>query len=87
MPIKNSYEIMKIILFDTSRKDLGRYFGVLIAWIVLNNVLLPICIGLFAYITKRNIMKAAKREKEEKFENERLSQEVIEKESKTTDTL
>lgn len=62
MPIKNAYELMKIVLFDTSRRALGRYFGILIAWIVVNNLLLPFCMMAFAMITKKKIMKQAQQE-------------------------
>lgn len=57
MPIKNGYELMKIALFNTSKAALGRYIGILVAWIVLNNILLPFCILFFATTMKRKIMK------------------------------
>lgn len=57
MPIKNAYELMKMALFNTSRESLGRCIGVLVAWIVLNNILLPFCIMFFATMMKRKIMK------------------------------
>lgn len=60
MPIKNAYELMKVTLFDTSRKDLGRYFGILVAWIVLNNILLPLCMAFFSWTMKKKIMKEIK---------------------------
>ena len=51
---------MKVTLFDTSRKDLGRYFGILVAWIVLNNILLPLCMAFFSWTMKKKIMKEIK---------------------------
>ncbi|GAV26932.1 hypothetical protein PMKS-000393 [Pichia membranifaciens] len=60
MPIKNAYELLKVTLFDTSRKNLGRYFGILVAWIVLNNLLLPVCMAFFSWNMKRKIMKEVK---------------------------
>lgn len=66
MPIKNAYELMKIVLFDTSRRALGRYFGILIAWIVVNNLLLPFCMMAFAMITKKKVMKQARQEQAHK---------------------
>ncbi|KAG7696666.1 hypothetical protein KL951_003122 [Ogataea haglerorum] len=60
MPIKNSYELMKVLLFDTYRGHLGRNFGILVAWIVLNNILLPFCLMFFSWYMKRKLTKAAK---------------------------
>ncbi|KAH3660570.1 hypothetical protein OGAPHI_007156 [Ogataea philodendri] len=57
-PIKNAYELMKMQLFDTYRGQLGRNIGVLIAWIVLNNILFPFCLYFFSWSMKRNMMKA-----------------------------
>lgn len=60
MPIKNAYELMKVILYDTSRHNIGREFGILIAWVVLNNLLMPLCLALFATRMKKKIMKEQK---------------------------
>ncbi|QPG72740.1 hypothetical protein FOA43_000041 [Brettanomyces nanus] len=57
MPIKNGYEIMKVVLMDTYRGNLGRNFGVLVAWLVLNSILQPFCMLFFAYMTKRRLEK------------------------------
>lgn len=56
MPIKNSYELMKVLIFDTSRKNIGREFGILVAWIAVNNLLLPLCIMFFANRMKKQAM-------------------------------
>ncbi|KAG0683906.1 hypothetical protein C6P40_004438 [Pichia californica] len=66
MPIKNAYELMKVILFNTSHRAVGRCFGILVAWIALNNALLPLCMAFFATVTKKKIMAAAKAELEKK---------------------
>ncbi|VEU21392.1 DEKNAAC102545 [Brettanomyces naardenensis] len=55
LPIKNGYELMKITLLDTYKGHLGRYFGVLVAWVVLNNILMPFCLIFFASMTKKKI--------------------------------
>lgn len=57
MPIKNAYELMKIVLFDTTRRDIGRNVGILIAWMILNMALLPVCIMFFATMMKRKTIK------------------------------
>ncbi|GME75538.1 unnamed protein product [Ambrosiozyma monospora] len=59
MPIKNAYEIMKIIFFDSYRGNLGRYFGILVAWVVLNMILHPLCLMFFSMQTKKKIQKEA----------------------------
>lgn len=56
MPIKNGYELMKVLIFNTTRKHIGRQFGILIAWIVLNNLLLPFCLIFFAERMKKQAM-------------------------------
>lgn len=56
MPIKNAYELMKVLIFDTSRAHIGREFGILVAWIGLNNILLPFCIMFFASRMKKQAM-------------------------------
>lgn len=62
MPIKNAYELMKVVLFNTSHKDVGRCFGTLIAWIVANNLLLPICMAFFSWNMKKKITKQTQQE-------------------------
>ncbi|GMG19225.1 unnamed protein product [Ambrosiozyma monospora] len=60
MPIKNAYELMKILFFDTYRGHIGRYFGILVAWVVLNNILMPFCLMFFSFKMKRAAAKMAK---------------------------
>lgn len=60
IPIKNAYELIKITLFNTSHKDIGRCFGVLAAWLVLNNLLFPLCIIFFSTRMKKKIIKEQK---------------------------
>lgn len=73
MPIKNAYELMKIVLFDVTKAHMGRYFGILAAWIALNSILLPLCIFFFAFMTKKRIVKEQRQiiEKELKQQNEK----------------
>ncbi|CCH43153.1 Nitrosoguanidine resistance protein SNG1 [Wickerhamomyces ciferrii] len=41
MPLYNGNELLKIIFLDTYKGNIGRNVGVLIAWIVLMNIILP----------------------------------------------
>lgn len=43
-PIYNVLEATRIVLCDTTKKDMGRYFGVIIAWMVVNTALLPLTV-------------------------------------------
>lgn len=76
MPIKNSYELMKVLLFDTYRGDIGRNFGILVAWIAVNNLLMPLCLFFFATMMKKKIMgeeKARKDAEAANLEKEKVS--------------
>lgn len=41
MPVYNSYHLMNIAYFNSWKGNMGRYIGILIAWIVLSNALMP----------------------------------------------
>ncbi|CCF57616.1 hypothetical protein KAFR_0C06240 [Kazachstania africana CBS 2517] len=53
MPLYNAVALFKVIFLDVSKRNMGRNYGVLIAWIVLNSVLLPITIKLGEYFRKK----------------------------------
>lgn len=53
MPIKSGFELMKVLVFNTSKHNVGRDFGILSAWIALNNLLMPFCIMFFASRMKK----------------------------------
>lgn len=57
MPIRNGYELMKILFLDADRSKLGMYIGILVAWIVLNNILLPLCLIFSGYKMKKKAMQ------------------------------
>lgn len=40
-PVYNILETTRVVLCNTTKKDLGRHIGILIAWIVVNTMLLP----------------------------------------------
>ncbi|GMM28272.1 hypothetical protein DAMA08_009880 [Martiniozyma asiatica (nom. inval.)] len=68
MPIKCGAELMKVLFYNTTRKAVGRCFGILIAWIVVNNALLPFCLMFFSRTMHKKIKaeQLAKLEKEAK---------------------
>lgn len=41
MPVYNSYHIMQVALFDSWKGNLGRHFGILVAWIIVTNACMP----------------------------------------------
>ncbi|CCH43152.1 Nitrosoguanidine resistance protein SNG1 [Wickerhamomyces ciferrii] len=41
-PIHNSYELVKVVFSDISKKQMGRNIGILVAWVVLSNLISPI---------------------------------------------
>ena len=62
MPIKNAYELLKVVLFDTARLTMGRDFGILIAWGAANLILLPFCMLFFANRMKSKMIKETKKQ-------------------------
>lgn len=59
MPIHNAVGIFRVIFMDTSRRHMGRNYGVLVAWIVLNTSLQPFVIRFVASVNKKRQMAAA----------------------------
>ncbi|CAG87083.2 DEHA2D10626p [Debaryomyces hansenii CBS767] len=59
LPIHNSYEITKVILFDTYKGNLGRSFGIVIAWVVIFTLLLPFVLKLFSKTMAKRAQAAA----------------------------
>ncbi|VEU22728.1 DEKNAAC103780 [Brettanomyces naardenensis] len=60
MPIKNAYELMKMVFLNTYRGSLGRYIGVLVAWLVVNSLLFPFCLLFFASRMKKRVEKGGR---------------------------
>lgn len=58
MPVHNIVDIYRVIFLDTSRWKMGRNYGVLIAWIVINTVSLP----FFMKATSKLIIRRMKKE-------------------------
>lgn len=61
MPIKNGYELTKIVFFNTYKGKMGRYIGILVGWIVLNSCLLPFSLMFFSNTMKKKYEKEAQK--------------------------
>lgn len=59
MPIHNSYELTKVVLFDTYKGQMGRNIGIIIAWIVIGSALFTILLPLFGKTMKKRAIAAA----------------------------
>jgi hypothetical protein len=60
MPMYNGHELLKVIFMDTYKGYMGRNIGILIAWIVLANILLPFNLRATKRYTKRAEERAKK---------------------------
>ncbi|AOA62826.1 Nitrosoguanidine and 6-azauracil resistance protein [Komagataella phaffii CBS 7435] len=54
LPVYNSYSIARVVLFNTWKGNLGKHFGILVAWIVVNNVILPLVLTAAGKKMKKN---------------------------------
>lgn len=70
MPIHASYEITKVIFFDTYKGAMGRNYGILIAWDVLATIVLIVVFYFFAKVMAKRAM-AQKKEIESQYEKRR----------------
>lgn len=61
LPIHNSYEATKVVLFNTYKGHLGRNFGIIVAWMVLFTLLLPFVLKLFQMTMIKKAQAAAKK--------------------------
>lgn len=66
MPVHNLVDIYRVIFLDLSRWKMGRNYGILIAWIVLNTATLP----FFMKVTGMLMMKQMKPEADAKDNSE-----------------
>ncbi|KAF6048281.1 hypothetical protein FOB58_003030 [Candida parapsilosis] len=73
MPIHNSYEATKTVFFDVYKGQLGRNFGILVAWVVMLSCVFPFAVmhfskamGKKAAAAAKAQLEAAKRAEEEK---------------------
>lgn len=64
LPVHNSYEATKVIFFNTTKKNLGLNYGVLIAWVVIGTICLVPVSALFGKTMAKRAMEAKRKEKE-----------------------
>ncbi|EGW31534.1 uncharacterized protein SPAPADRAFT_154832 [Spathaspora passalidarum NRRL Y-27907] len=76
MPIHNSYEAAKVVLFNTYKGQMGRNVGILIAWVVLLTAATPFVIAFFGKTMMKRAQKAAKEEAEKKKKKEEEEEEA-----------
>lgn len=53
MPVHNAVDIFRSLFFDLTRRHMGRNYGILVAWIAVNTILLPFFLKLAAYLKKK----------------------------------
>lgn len=58
MPVYNSYHLMNIAYFNSWKGNMGRYIGILVAWIVLSNAIMPFAMK-YAFVTMKKRKEAA----------------------------
>lgn len=63
MPIRAGYDLLGILFMNAYKGKLGLYIGILVAWIAINNVLLPFCLIFAGYRLKKFALK--KKQKQE----------------------
>lgn len=68
MPIHASYEITKVIIFDTYKGALGRNYGILVAWVCIATVLLAVTSVFFGKKMAARAIAEKKRQEEEFLE-------------------
>lgn len=59
MPIYNAVSIFRVIFMDTSKRHMGRNYGVLVAWIVINTCLQPFVIKYVGKVNRQRQQAAA----------------------------
>ncbi|KAI5958319.1 hypothetical protein KGF57_002674 [Candida theae] len=71
MPIHNSYEAVKTVFFDVYKGQLGRNFGILVAWVVLLSVIFPFAVMYFGKAMGKKAAVAAQQEAAKRAESEK----------------
>lgn len=65
MPIHNSLEITKVILFNTCKDNFGRHIAILIVWMVILTLALPVTAKFFGQTMGRRAKEAAQKQAQE----------------------
>ncbi|CAI6529740.1 AIS_HP2_G0020670.mRNA.1.CDS.1 [Saccharomyces cerevisiae] len=58
MPIHNAVDIYKVIFLNLTKRKMGRNYGILVAWVVLNTSLMPFCMKIAGKKMQKNAMQA-----------------------------
>lgn len=59
MPIHNGVDIYKVIFLDLSKHNMGRNYGILVAWVALNTALLPFVLRFVGKTMQKRAAAAA----------------------------
>jgi hypothetical protein len=70
MPIHNSYELTKVVFCNTYKGQMGRNFGILIAWFLLSNCILPL---VLIHVSKKRARDQTEAEEAKLLEEEKTS--------------
>ncbi|CAH6720185.1 nitrosoguanidine resistance protein Sng1p [[Candida] jaroonii] len=62
MPIHNSYELTKVVFFDTYKGQMGRNIGILVAWIVISTIAYVAILKPFGMTMRDRAIKAKQAE-------------------------
>lgn len=71
MPVHNSYEATKTVFFDVYKGQLGRNFGILVAWVVVLSVIFPFSVMHFSKAMQKKAMAAAAQAQKEQAAKEK----------------
>ncbi|ODQ80740.1 hypothetical protein BABINDRAFT_35153 [Babjeviella inositovora NRRL Y-12698] len=69
MPLRCTYELLKVVLFDTYKGNMWKYFVINVSWIILFNAIMPFSLKLackIAIVQQKKAAEQAKKLAEEK---------------------
>lgn len=78
MPVHNSFELTKVIFFNTYKGQMGRNIGILFAWIVFDTIAFCLLLKPFGKKMKQKAIAKAKDEQAQKAAKEKAEQEKFE---------
>lgn len=58
-PVYNALTLIKVVLCNTTKRTMGRNFGILIAWIAVNTALFPFCLKFTVNTMRKKAIAAA----------------------------
>lgn len=61
-PLHNSYELTKVVFFNTYKGEMGRNIGILFAWLAALSIAFPAVVGFFGITMKKRAMAAASKQ-------------------------